>query len=475
MYSTPACYLKALHDSNEKWPTKSDDFFPLGNDPHTYWTGYYTSRPTSKRFERVGNQFLQICKKLTATAKIAEDFYDSNLMRLKHMMGVMQHHDAITGTEKQHVADDYHRGLDASIVACEANTRSSLNQFVTGKEPTGASTEWELKFDSCLYLNISVCAVSENSQNFMLTVYNSLGYSTNQFVRFPVKGDNYEVRDPDNDLIASQIVSTPTSLIDLHYRDSKGSKELVFQAKGVPAVGYKSYYVSRVSSPSTVQITKRAAEPVTIGNDNLKISFDANGLLSDIIVDGVASKLSQNFLIYKGANMNNMIFANRSSGAYIFRPDPLLDLEVVGQDQVTLHVETGDQVDEVHQVFSKWISQVVRIYKTEKVVEFEWLVGPISISDGHGKEVVSRWTTDLKTDGIFYTDTNGREMLQRKRDFRTTWDIDIDEPVSANYYPITAKIAIDDGVNRLAVLTDRAQGGSSIIDGTIELMVSDSM
>lgn len=473
-YSTPSCYLKSLHDSNIEWPTKSDDFFPHANDPHAYWNGYYTSRPTSKRFERVGNQFLQICKKLSATAKIPESHFDGNLNRLKQQMGAMQHHDAVTGTEKQHVAEDYHLELHASIVGCEANTRSSLNQFMTGKEPTNSSTEWEFHFDSCLNLNISVCAVPENAQKFMLTVYNPLGQSTSLYVRFPVGGDNYEVRDSQNFVLAYQMVPIPVPLREIPYRQSVATNELVFQAVDVPAMGYKSYFVSRVTAQLEIKQTrqKRLAEPVTIGNDELMVSFDENGFLSEITVDGEASKLSQNFVIYKGAMGNNEVFENRSSGAYIFRPDPLEDEELVGRTTVTLEVFKGEQVDEVHQIFNKWISQVVRIYKTQKFVEFEWLVGPIDVDDGVGKEIVSRFYTDIKSDGFLFTDSNGREMMRRKRNFRETWEFVNEEPIAGNYYPINSKIVIEDETHRLALLVDRAQGGASIFDGTVELMVS---
>jgi lysosomal alpha-mannosidase len=39
----------------------------------------------------------------------------SPLDRLREAMGIMQHHDAITGTEKQHVADDYARTMAKAL------------------------------------------------------------------------------------------------------------------------------------------------------------------------------------------------------------------------------------------------------------------------------------------------------------------------------------------------------------------------
>lgn len=80
----------------------------------------------------------------------------------------------------------------------------------------------------------------------------------------------------------------------------------------------------------------------------------------------------------------------------------------------------------------------------------------------------------MKSNSTFYTDSNGRETLMRIRNFRPTWNLKLSEQVAGNYYPVTTKIAIKDENTGLevAVLTDRAEGGSSLKDGELELMVS---
>lgn len=114
---------------------------------------------------------------------------------------------------------------------------------------------------------------------------------------------------------------------------------------------------------------------------------------------------------------------------------------------------------------------MVRVYKNESHAEFEWMVGEIPIDDNIGREIVTRFDTDIKSNSVFYTDSNGREMIQRRRNHRETWNVELNETVSGNYYPITARIAIEDENTRLAILNDRAQGGSSMTDGSIEIMV----
>jgi len=119
------------------------------------------------------------------------------------------------------------------------------------------------------------------------------------------------------------------------------------------------------------------------------------------------------------------------------------------------------------------LSQSIRLYKGSQNLELKWVVGPIPSEDKVGKEIITRFDTDLKSNGVFFTDSNGREIVQRKRNYRPTWKLNVTEPVSGNYYPVNSRIYIQDRNSRrqLTVLTDRSQGGSSITDGSIELMI----
>ncbi|XP_002065049.4 lysosomal alpha-mannosidase isoform X2 [Drosophila willistoni] len=476
LYSTPSCYLKSLHDAGIVWPTKSDDFFPYASDPHAYWTGYFTSRPTLKRYERDGNHFLQVCKQLSALAPTTSAEFDAHLSFMRETMGIMQHHDAITGTEKQKVALDYAKRLSVGFDACSTNIKSVLNQLSDGPveaKATRPRAAFEFEFKTCSLLNISSCEISEKTDKFTLTLYNPLAHSTSEYVRVPVSDYNYVVTDNNGATVITQVVPVPTEVIDIFHRESSAKYELVFLASNLPPVGYRSYFIEK--SENRNNFAKPQAQPkkrsslTVIGNEHIELTFDTNGFLTEVTADGLNRLISQEFLYYEGAVGNNAEFLNRSSGAYIFRPNE--DKIVPVATQVTIEVYKGDLVEEVHQKFNDWISQVVRVYHKSNYAEFEWLVGPIPIDDEIGKEVITRFKSDIESNGIFYTDSNGREMLKRKLNHRDTWDVKIAEAVAGNYYPITTKIALEDETARMAILVDRAQGGSSLQDGALELMV----
>jgi len=170
---------------------------------------------------------------------------------------------------------------------------------------------------------------------------------------------------------------------------------------------------------------------------------------------------------------------DQDAGAYILRPTSDQSFEVIQPKASALTVYESDLVTEVHAQFGapSWINQITRLIEVKDYVEVEYVVGPIPIADGSGKEVVSRYSTSINSDGIFYTDANGREFMKRKRGDSEVFGYetpDFDpslEPVAGNYYPVNSAIYIDDESKSLSVLVDRSQAGASLADGSLELLI----
>ncbi|XP_077183388.1 lysosomal alpha-mannosidase [Paroedura picta] len=473
LYSTPSCYLWELNQANLSWSVKYDDFFPYADGAHHFWTGYFTSRPALKRYERLSNNFLQVCNQLEVLGGMRANvgpYGNSSSFELRKAMGVAQHHDAVSGTAKQHVTNDYAKQLSRGWEDCQVVVSNALASIGGSKE----------NFVFCTYLNISVCPLTEAARTFVVFVYNPLPRLVIQNVRLPVNGSHYSVTAPDGQAVLNEVI--PVSSFTQHVRRDRGSafNELVFQASP-PPLGYSSYTVSKVPgrNPAHSNLLKRLHNQALSGkqspswgiqNEHLRVLFDPKtGLLKEIqnLDKSIVLPVSQNFFWYNASAGNEE--SDQASGAYIFRPNNSAPFPI-SKGVHSYKVKT-QVVQEVYQNFSSWCSQVVRLYAGQPYVELEWTVGPIPIRDDLGKEIVSRFETNLQTNGHFYTDSNGREILERRRDYRATWNLRQTEPVAGNYYPVNSRIYIKDQKVQLTVLTDRSQGGSSTADGSLELMV----
>jgi len=106
-------------------------------------------------------------------------------------------------------------------------------------------------------------------------------------------------------------------------------------------------------------------------------------------------------------------------------------------------------------IFNDWASQEISLYDEGEAVEIQWTIGPIPIDDNIGKEIIVRYDTDISSASKFYTDANGREVLERVRDFRPTWSYTVYEPVAGNYYPVNSRIWIKDANRQFTVLTGK--------------------
>ncbi|KAL7152693.1 hypothetical protein ABFS83_04G115600 [Erythranthe nasuta] len=484
LYSTPSIYTDTKHALNEAWPLKSDDFFPYADRINAYWTGYFTSRPAIKGYVRTMSGYylaarqLELFKGRNKSGPTTESLADA--------LAIAQHHDAVTGTEKQHVANDYAKRLSIGykesedVVAAAFGCMTQSSSFSECKNPP-------TKFTQCPLLNISYCPATEvdisQGKKLAVLVYNSLGWKRTSVVRIPVINENVTVSDSTGKVILSQIIPiVNASIANKKFYATAYTGEstsagpmywLAFTAE-VPPLGFSTYVISSASDSASIRPRSytcggaQNSSAVEIGSGNLKLIYSGNDGTPTQYINSRSSvnmSLEQSYTYYAGEAAGT----DQASGAYVFRPNGTSEIQP--EEKIPLRVFKGPLYDEVHQMINSWIYQITRVYKEKEHVEVEFTVGPIPINDKVGKEIVTQIKSNIGNNKTFYTDSNGRDFLERIRDYRADWDLEVNQPIAGNYYPINLGIYIKDKNTELSVLVDRSVGGSSITDGEVEIML----
>ncbi|KAG9141901.1 hypothetical protein Leryth_009276 [Lithospermum erythrorhizon] len=186
LYSTPSVYTDAKYAASQSWPVKTGDFFPYADQEHAYWTGYFTSRPALKGYVRMLSGYYLAARQL--------EFFKGRIISgpntdsLADALALAQHHDAVSGTEREHVASDYAMRLSIGYEEAEKVVVSSL-AFLTDSQK-GFAQGSSPKFQQCPLLNISFCPPSETNlskgKGLVVVAYNSLGWKREEVLRIPV-------------------------------------------------------------------------------------------------------------------------------------------------------------------------------------------------------------------------------------------------------------------------------------------------
>ncbi|KAH7973868.1 hypothetical protein HPB49_005965 [Dermacentor silvarum] len=271
---------------------------------------------------------------------------------------------------------------------------------------------------------------------FTVLVYNPASVPLSSHVRLPIGGTDEpttSVVGPDGEKIESQVVQLAPHRHAIPEVLGNATSSLVFQVKVEP-LGASLYHVKR--EPPAVQVPEdflQVDEPANfIENERFRVVVNPEtGLVSSVVLLGrqLTVQLRQTFGAY--------LFAVKAPGNmsppghYVF--SAYREAEDMG-DQVTYRIVKGPVVQEIHQIFNGFVSQIIAIHKDSPYIEFTWTVGPL---------------TELVT---FHKDKL---------------------PIPANYYPVTSWIYIEDKARDLQMLVvpDRPQGGTSLRKGHLELMV----
>ena len=460
---------------------------PYADDAHAFWSGYFSSRMALKGYIRDSSAVFQAAKQIqVASTSILsptggpnpDDNTANPLYLLERAMGVTQHHDAVSGTSKQHVAYDYARRLAGGRIAADGAISVGLG-LLTGQD--AAATAWA----SCDLSNVTICAALEGGPTTMLIWNQQSQPLTNANIRIPVRAgtQGWTVRDGANVVLASQ--TSATSDADNHirteyyaYKTAIAAVEwLHFQLPNVPAVGYAVVYLTPGAALTKAASVTAAVDKapmafttvVSVSNGIVNMTFGSDGRLSTLN----GHVFSQDFFYYNsstGGHNDGTGDWFQNSGAYVFRPNSSTAFPIAGGVVTAQVISSGPTVWQVRQTFGPWVSQSIRLWANSSEIEFEHTVGPIPINgpanpDGEGFEIISRYTSDIQSAGLWVSDANGRDALIRKRDSRKAFNYTVFEPVAGNFVPVNLFQTLSDGVSTLSVVVDRSQGGSSREDG----------
>ena len=480
LYSTPSIYVEAVNEVAKQqaitFPLKTDDFFPYADFPHAYMTGYFSSRSALKGYVRTCTSFLHTVEALQAVARFGGDgasLYNwreglQSLTQLRQALGVAQHHDAVSGTSKQHVAYDYAMRLSQGVTASEAAVAIATASMIG--TPTVIPT-------FCPAMNVSVCDATKallTQTSVVVSLHNPLGWSRVEAMRIPVPRTNLRVVDNTNTVVTSQIETTENVTGDaaaLPYL-------LVFNAP-LPALGYATFTLQVVTAGSSGAATVTVPQSVTSGvlkTDQLSLTFANSNLQSITLSDGSTHALSSALAWYQPfTGPCNADEDCQARGAYIFRPlSPSEPPTVFTASSLTLTTGPVCSVAIIHA--SSALVTTIRACQGALDIELTHRIGEIDINDGIGKEIIVRYTTDVDNRDssgrtTWVTDANGMEMQSRTFNYRPSWPLKVIEPVAGNYYPVNVAAGMFGGEEGMMVVTDRSQSAASLSKGSLEMMI----
>uniref|UniRef100_A0A0K0E7B1 Alpha-mannosidase n=1 Tax=Strongyloides stercoralis TaxID=6248 RepID=A0A0K0E7B1_STRER len=477
---------KSIQKENIRIPIITGDFFTYCDRDEDYWSGYYTSRPFYKRFDRVLIDYLRSAEIIFSTVLGKTSLNDiDNFLKLvdynklvyaRRALSLFQHHDGVTGTAKDHVVVDYGRRLFKAIQNCYSIIEKCIQYDMTKQ-----------LFDS--------------SQISILTKVN-FPHKLTRIRKFNVNKNilifNPHTRNINNEVICTKIGGEKIFIIKGIDINKQEIHPTIKKKNGKLLITNRSYKLCFISSfkPLEVKIFKLTT-PEEVGSMPYiaKIYTSMKFIITNNIFKEyenlVYSMYNPSFIVSElhGLRINKktgyVSTINNSpvsisydyykettilpnSGAYIFTPDgpskPLdssknsyiISKGIIYQKVVINGPEDYNLVQSIEStITSPHYIDVYNIININKHVETE--IAMKIKTNKVGRQYM------IKNGNVFYTDLNGYQIIKRKR---------LDKlPIQGNFYPMPSTVFIQDNNKRLTVLSNQPLGCSSQEEGSVEVIL----
>ena len=491
-YSTPEIYFNAvkkeLQEKNIEIDTYSNiDFYPLRHE--CIWTGFFTSRPYLKGYIRkASNIFYSFSKYFSLNKFLLEyipDNYTSNLNYLREVVGLNQHHDAITGTSMQYVSTNYIERLKKGIKNVENNFKENFEE------------KYKVKIGKICYNNYIVddneCSIdffiqnnNINNEEIIIGLFNPLFDSDNNNnilinieilfseYEYEIVGINYDfICINENTIQDIKLFKYKNQCFLNFFYDFKKGEEFVQLTlkKTSEKIKYDKYIKFNYDNDNKIELIKNDINIQSLTFKPKNFEFNLEYYNEDQIINAI------NFTYYDG-----MYYTNDDTckdGAYIFSPYNKYPDEIkidydnsfyykgnLGIIFLTRNIETSFTLFTIF--YNPFFIKVEHIFDN---LDNSYFLKRFSFGYSFVlKTNINNLDKDQKP--IFYTDSNGLEMMKRTID---KFPYEETEKISTgtNFYPVTTSISIKDenNKNKVSIFTDRAEAGTGYLPGSIILIL----
>ena len=447
--------LKTAADGSS-FPVLSGDFFPYSDYRNDYWTGYYTTRPFNKQLSREIQSLIRTadifhsyaysyCKKWETKDYVGYKDVSAKLRAARRELGMFLHHDGITGTSVLPVINDFQIRLHEAYKNVKSALKIIMATLLTkGSEGTGENLKDTKNRQSSTSESVDITVSKAQST---LIVVNPTSKERREIVSFS-STTNRDVFDSKDARVKHQFVS-----------DTKADSMVYFEAELKP-LSIATYSLHTTDSNEGSQERDPNSENGNIVIENLHVRAEFNektGMLTKII----DKRGKENVEI----ETNILAYTSQRSGAYIFAPTGEVSEILEPKDKPVVSIIRGDLMSEVKVDYGLF-QQTAKLYNTFGVqsrglhIETKLDIKKLRRSD---KEVILRMQTNMDSNGLFYTDQNGFQMMGRKNY--------PDRPIENNYYPVTSMVMLECKLMRLTLHTAQPHGAASYRDGWLEVML----
>ncbi|XP_032521675.1 alpha-mannosidase 2 isoform X2 [Danaus plexippus] len=501
-FGTLSDYFKALHEEVKlsDFPVLSGDFFTYADRNQHYWSGYYTSRPFYKRMDRVLLAYVRAAETISmqvflssSTRQLVSLQLEERVDAARRALALFQHHDGVTGTERDEVREDYAKKLLQAIKYCQSAIQQSAYHLL--REPVLKDQKqedvyfdvddiWRRHDEIPSRITITLDAMFPSRR---IVLYNALPFRRYEVLTLIVSSPHVEVFDQEGSPLMSQVspvvagerrLGFAANKFQLSFPVSVGSLGLAVYSVALRDAAsinkYTSYSHVRIYNAdywsvdlprmfAVEQPAGRLADDVTLRANNTRLVVTKDGLLKALVgPNGRTTPIHMDFVQY-----DTQKTPDNNSGAYLFMPagpatdlntDPYPEIVIIeGPYKATVYTGlVGPKEAEIVLAMSVYTNPSLGHSEVELDNTFQL---DQAVDD---LELAIRLSTNIKNGDTFYTDLNGMQMIRRRYFDKL--------PLQANFYPLPAAAYIEDAATRLTVVTSTPLGTAALQPGQIEIM-----